>query len=65
MPFPPLEPSLEPSLAPGALHSPSAVQTAWQGAQYEAMSTEEDLGVLAVKIKRILDEEARRFGIDV
>jgi hypothetical protein len=26
---------------------------------------EDDLEVLAAKIKRILDEEARRYGIDV
>jgi hypothetical protein len=30
-----------------------------------ATASEEDLGVLAEKIQRILNEEARRFGIDV
>ena len=34
-------------------------------AQPEAAAPEDDLGVLAAKIKRILDEEARRYGIDV
>jgi hypothetical protein len=34
------------------------------GAAGEA-GTEDDLGVLAQRIKTILDEEARRFGIDV
>jgi len=28
-------------------------------------TSEEDLNILAAKIKRILDEEARRYGIDV
>lgn len=43
-----------------------AAATSRQGAQQEA-ATElgEDLGALAAKIKRILDEEARRYGIDV
>ena len=33
--------------------------------QEETTGVEDDLGALAAKIKRILDEEARRHGIDV
>lgn len=36
-----------------------------QGARDEAAAVGSDLDVLAAKIKRILDEEARRHGIDV
>jgi hypothetical protein len=32
---------------------------------HEEMETREDLDVLAARIKRILDEEALRYGIDV
>jgi hypothetical protein len=35
------------------------------GSGDDAAAAEEDLRVLAEKIKRILDEEARRHGIDV
>jgi hypothetical protein len=45
---------------------PVAAGAARQGArQDEAAAHGEDLSVLAVQIKRILDEEARRHGIDV
>lgn len=43
---------------------PVAAATARIGARAEMM-IEEDLDVLAAKIKRILDDEARRHGIDV
>jgi hypothetical protein len=36
-----------------------------EATQEEADTREDDLNVLAAKIKRILDEEARRYGIDV
>ncbi|MFH7025255.1 MAG: hypothetical protein ACHBN1_07600 [Heteroscytonema crispum UTEX LB 1556] len=36
-----------------------------EATQEEAATREDDLNVLAAKIKRILDEEARRYGIDV
>jgi len=43
-----------------------AAATARYGAQKEAATeVEDDLSALATKIKRILDEEARRYGIDV
>jgi len=42
-----------------------AAAMAWAGAQAEAGVPDDDLDVLAAKIKRILDEEARRYGIDV
>jgi hypothetical protein len=39
---------------------------AQQGAKQEESATPaEDLSKLAAQIKRILDEEARRYGIDV
>lgn len=57
------------------LHPPQTVNmpaptiaafTARQGAkQEETATTEDDLNKLAAQIKRILDEEARRYGIDV
>ncbi len=43
---------------------PIAMATARVGARAEMM-IEEDLDMLAAKIKRILDDEARRHGIDV
>lgn len=65
--------TLTPSLA--ALKSPPtsgeavlpiAAVTARQGARArEAVAQGDDLNVLAVQIKRILDEDARRHGIDV
>jgi hypothetical protein len=45
---------------------PVATTTARQGArQEEATAADDNHDVLAAKIKRILDEEARRHGIDV
>ncbi len=43
---------------------PVATATVRLGSRMEAPS-EEDLDVLAARIKRILDDEARRHGIDV
>ncbi len=46
--------------------TPVAASTARHGAQQEESKTPPaELDELAVKIKRILDEEARRYGIDV
>lgn len=45
-----------------ALSFPSLPES---GTRDDAAAAEEDLRVLAEKIKRILDEEARRHGIDV
>lgn len=58
-------PSLESPQAPGALSVSGAARTALQWTQNESGSTEEDLSALAAKIKRILDDEARRYGMDV
>jgi hypothetical protein len=44
---------------------PMALATAREGARAEALEAEEDLDALAAKIKFILDEQARRHGIDV
>jgi hypothetical protein len=45
---------------------PVAAAIARQGArQEEATAGDDDLSVLAARIKRVLDEEARRHGIDV
>jgi hypothetical protein len=49
----------------GAPGLPVAAAMAWAGAQAKAAASEDDLDELAAKIKRILDEEARRYGIDV
>jgi hypothetical protein len=43
---------------------PVATMAVVAGAR-EEMEVHEDLDVLAARIKRILDEEARRYGIDV
>lgn len=58
--MPPLIPA--PTVDPPTL--PFAAIAAQQGAGAEALA-DEDLEALAAKIKRILDEEARRHGIDV
>ncbi len=61
-------PSLPPLIRPeviGMPVPPVATATARQGARAEATATDDNLDVLAAKIKRILDEEARRHGIDV
>jgi hypothetical protein len=44
---------------------PVASAMAVRGGLLELMADETDLDVLAAKIKRILDEDARRHGIDV
>jgi hypothetical protein len=66
-------PTLTPSLAPltspptsGEAVLPIAAVTTRQGGRAgEALARGDDLSVLAVQIKRILDEDARRHGIDV
>ena len=60
----PTLPPLLPSQTVGLPTPPVAATIARQGAWVEA-SAEDDLDVLAAQIKRILDEEARRHGIDV
>jgi hypothetical protein len=64
-----LAPSLLPLVpppGPGAAVSAVAAATVRRGARIEEVSArEDDLGALAARIKRILDEEARRHGIDV
>lgn len=63
-----IAPSLPPLLSPrkaGIQLLPVAAATARQGAREEAMIATDDLDVLAAKIKQILDEQARRHGIDV
>lgn len=58
-----------PPLIPGDILGgpvlPLAAQTVRQGARVEATAGVEDLDALAAKIKLILDEQARRHGIDV
>jgi hypothetical protein len=50
----------------GSPAHPVAAAIVRQGARRsEAAAEGDDLGVLAAKIKRILDQEARRHGIDV
>jgi hypothetical protein len=58
-----LTPLLLPQVASGPPSPVAAAIVRQDGRQEEA--TEEDLSALAAKIKRILDEEARRHGIDV
>lgn len=60
-PLPPLLPA--PQVGMPVL--PMALETAREGARAEALAAEEDLDALAAKIKLILDEQARRHGIDV
>lgn len=64
-----LTPALSPLLPPSSAGSPvmpvaadTARRIAWRD---EVEAHETDLGVLAAQMKRILDEEARRHGIDV
>lgn len=59
--LPPLLPPSAPDVAAPAV----AAALARQGALSEALSPDEDLDALADKIKLILDEQARRHGIDV
>jgi hypothetical protein len=59
-------PTLLPSAPPGSTDKPIAAETMRQGAwRDEVKSQEKDLSLLAAQMKRILDEEARRHGIDV
>jgi hypothetical protein len=71
LPAPELPPLLSAQQTPEAV-LPLAVATARQGARVEAHAsaqldepTASDLDALAEKIKLILDEQARRHGIDV
>jgi hypothetical protein len=60
--------SLPPLLAPQSVHEPPptiATDAIRRGGRQEAAMAEDDLSMLAAKIKRILEEEARRYGIDV
>jgi hypothetical protein len=59
-----LPPLLPPPLV-GMPVLPIALAAAREGARVEAQEAEEDLDKLAAKIKFILDEQARRHGIDV
>lgn len=64
----PEPPDLPPLVAPpsaGVPALPVAAATAQLEAWSEAVAAEDGLDVLAEKIKRILEEEARRHGIDV
>lgn len=63
-----LAPELPPMLPPsdiGVPILPLAASSAQHGARGEAVAIEDDLDALAAKIKLILDEQARRYGIDV
>lgn len=65
---PAIAPELPPMLPPvevGMPILPLATSSVQRGAREEAMAAEEDLDALAAKIKFILDEQARRHGIDV
>ncbi len=59
-------PPLRPPQAPGVTALPVVAATAYQGARQEqSIAQEKDLDLLAAQIKRIIDDEARRHGIDV
>jgi hypothetical protein len=58
-------PSLLPPPLVGMSVLPIALATARDGTRLEAQESAEDLDALAAKIKLILDEQARRHGIDV
>ncbi|MFH0344621.1 MAG: hypothetical protein ACHBNF_21420 [Chromatiales bacterium] len=58
-------PDLLPPQRVGAQPLPVAAATARRGAREEAAMNMDDLDTLAGKIKQILDEQARRHGIDV
>ncbi len=65
---PPAVAPVLPELLPGVVGEPVpavAAAIVRHGARRESAASEDDLGVLASRIKRILDEEARRHGIDV
>src|SRR6266498_486285 len=62
----PSMPQLLPPAVPGAVVSSIAAHTSRQGAlRDEVKAQDKDLSLLAAQMKRILDEEARRHGIDV
>jgi hypothetical protein len=59
-------PPLVPAASAGSTAPPIAANTASEWSWHdEAAAQEKDLNVLAAQIKRILDDEARRHGIDV
>jgi hypothetical protein len=58
-------PALIPAKSPEQAAPPVASLLAVNGARDEAARTNDDLGALADKIKRILDGQARRHGISV
>ena len=58
-------PPLMPSCPTGGVAPPIAAELTRAGARAEATVLEDDLATLAAKVKRILDEEARRYGIEV
>lgn len=61
----PTLPPLRPPQPPVTVLPQVATAIIRQGAAQDAMAVEGDLSVLAANLKRILDEEARRHGIDV
>ena len=58
-------PPLRGQQRPSTPEPPLATAVTRQSAHREAAAIPEDLDMLAAKIKQILDEESRRFGIDV
>ncbi len=58
-------PDLLPPQRAGAPPLPVAAATARRGAREQAMMATDDLDMLAANIKHILDDQARRHGIDV
>jgi len=59
-------PPLLPAVSPGSAFLPIAADEARRSARRGELNAEEkDLSLLAAQMKRILDEEARRHGIDV
>ncbi|NJD69870.1 MAG: hypothetical protein FIA90_14690 [candidate division NC10 bacterium] len=58
-------PDLLPPQRVGAPPLPVAAVAARRGAREEGLKATDDLDMLAAKIKQILDEQARRHGIDV
>jgi hypothetical protein len=58
-------PPLLPAASPGSPVLPMAAAISRNGAWRGEVDAEKDLNLLAAQMKRILDEEARRHGIDV
>jgi hypothetical protein len=58
-------PPLRPPAGPGLAAMPTASAAARRSAQREAEAAEDDLDELAGKLRKLLEEEARRHGIDV